>query len=109
MSEFSLDEFCCIYIPICFGWIFLDITGHSKGYSYDLGSEKDVSIMLGCIELLIWLALALPSNIYVFRKTIGKGKAYLLIPIILYIALAVICVMLTHGGWTSYANEVFNI
>ena len=107
--NFLWTSFVAFTFPICFGWIFLDITGYSKGYSYDLGSEKDVSIMLGCIELLIWLALALPSNIYVFRKTMGKGKTYLLIPIILYIALAVICVMLTHGGWTSYANEVFNI
>ena len=95
--------------PICFELIFLCITGHSKGYGYDLGSEKDISIMFGCVELLIWLALALPSNIYIFRKTLAKGKAYLLIPIILYIALAVICIMLTHGGWTSYAKEVFNI
>ena len=65
--------------------------------------------MFGCIELLIWLALALPSNIYVFRKTLGKGKAYLLILITLYIVLAVICVMITHGGWASYAKEVFNV
>lgn len=82
--NFLWTSFVAFTFPICFGWIFLDITGHSKGYSYDLGSEKDVSIMLGCIELLIWLALALPSNIYVFRKTMGKGKTYLLIPIILY-------------------------
>ena len=94
--------------PICFGWIFLDITGHSKGYSYDLGPEKDISIMIGCIELVIWLVLALPSNIYVFRKMRDKGKAYLLIPVI-YIVLAVICIMLTHGGWAAYAREVFNI
>ena len=74
-----------------------------------MGAEKDISIMLGCIELLIWLALSLPSNIYVFRKTLSKGKAYLLIPAILYIVLAVICVMITHGGWAPYAKEVFNI
>ena len=95
--------------PICFGWVFLDITGHAKGYSYDLGAEKDVSIMIGCIELLIWFALAVPSTIYVFRKTLGKGKVYLLIPITLYIALAVICVMITFGGWTSYFKEIFNL
>ena len=64
--------------------------------------------MLGCIELLIWLVFALPPTIYVFRKTWMKGKAYLLIPIVLYIALAVICVMMTHGGWAAYAKEVFN-
>ena len=95
--------------PICFGWIFLDITGHSKGYSYDLGPEKDISVMIGRVELLIWLALALPSNIYVIWKTWRKGKAYLLIPIVVYLTLAVICVMITHGGWAAYAKEVFNI
>ena len=94
--NFLWTSFIAFSFPICFGWIFLDITGH-------------VSIMLGCIELLIWLALSFPSNIYVFRKTLSKGKAYLLIPIVLYITLAVICVMITHGGWTSYAKEVFNI
>ncbi len=33
----------------------------------------------------------------------------IIIPIILYIALAVTYVMLTYGGWASYANEVFNM
>lgn len=102
-------SFIAFSFPICFGWIFLDITGHSKGYSYDLGSEKDVSIMFGCIELLIWLALVLPSNIYVLRKTLCRGKAYLLVLITLYIALAAICVMTIYGGWASYAKEVFNV
>lgn len=107
--NFFWTSFVAFSFPICFEWIFLDLTGHSKGYSYDLGSEKDVSVMLGCIELLIWFALTLPSNIYVFRKTLVKSKAYLIILIILYIALAVICVMSAYGGWTLYAKEVFNI
>lgn len=94
--------------PICFGWIFLDITGHSKGYSYNLGSEKDVSILLGCIELLIWLALSLPSYIYIFRKTITKGKRNLYIIIALYIALALICIIVS-GGISAYLKAVFNI
>ena len=62
--------------PICLGWIYMDITGHAKGYAYDLGAEKDVSIMFGFAELLIWLALALPSNVYVFRKTAAKRKLF---------------------------------
>ncbi len=101
-------SFIAFSFPICFGWIFLDITGHSKGYSYDLGSEKDVSILLGGIELLIWLALALPPNIYVFLKTMKKGKLYLLILIALYTALAIICILIT-GGWSEYSKGVFNI
>ncbi len=101
-------SFIAFSFPICFGWIFLDITGHSKGYSYDLGSEKDVSILFGCIELLIWLALALPSNIYVFLKTIKKGNLHLLILIALYIVLAIICIIIS-GGWSEYSKGVFNI
>lgn len=100
--------FIAFTFPICFGWIFLDITGHSKGYSYDLGPEKDISIMLGCIELIIWIALALPSNIYVFRKTTKKGKHYSIISIVLYIVLAIICVYFM-GGWSEYLHGVFNI
>lgn len=106
--NFLWTSFVAFSFPICFGLIFLNITGHSKGYSYDLGPEKDISIMLGCIELLIWLALALPSNIYVFRKTMNKGKIYLLIPITLYIALNLICVIVI-GGWSEYSKGVFNI
>ena len=106
--NFLWTSFVAFSFPICFGLIFLDITGHAKGYGYDLGSEKDVSIMLGYIELLIWLALALPSIIYVFRKTITKGKKYLLIPIALYMALAVICIIVI-GGWSEYIKGVFNI
>ena len=100
--------FISFSFPICFGWIFLDITGHSKGYSYDLGSEKDISIMLGFIELLIWLALSLPSTIYVFCKTMPKGKLYLLILIVIYIALAIICIIVI-GGWSVYSTTIFKI
>lgn len=94
--------------PVCFGLIFLDITGHSKGYGYDLGAEKDVSVMFGCVELLFWLALALPSNIYVFRKAAKNNKRYMLILAALYIALAVVCILIT-GGWNEYLKGVFNV
>ena len=94
--------------PICFELIFLDITGHSKGYSYDLGSEKDISILLGCIELVIWSILALPSIFYVFRKTKIKGIRYLFLITAVYLSLSLICIMIM-GGFLSYLKEVFNI
>ena len=106
--NFLWTSFIAFSFPICFGWIFLDITGHSKGYSYDLSSEKDVSILFGCVELLIWIALALPSNIYVLQKTMKKGKLFLLIHIALYISLAIICIFIA-GGWSEYSKAVFNI
>ena len=66
--------------PICFELIFLHITGSTKGYGYALGSEKMVSVIFGCIQFRIWLALSFPSYFYVFRKT-AKKKIYLLIPL----------------------------
>ena len=72
--NFIWTSFVAFSFPICFGLIYLDITGHAKGYGYDLGSEKDVSIMLGCVELLIWLALALPQTSISFGKHCVKAK-----------------------------------
>lgn len=106
--NFIWTSFIAFSFPFCFGWIFLDITGHAKGYGYDLGPEKDISMMFGCFELVIWLVLAVPSNIYVFRRTGKKGKHYVLIPVIVYIALAALCIH-TLGGWHVYAKEVFNL
>lgn len=106
--NFLWTSFIAFSFPLCFAWIFLDITGHAKGYGYDLGPEKDVSIMIGCVELAVWLALSLPSNIYVLKKTKKKDELYLLIPIILYIALAVLAVCIM-GGFSVYLKDVFNI
>lgn len=107
--SFLWSSVMAFFFPICFYIIFTFITGHSKGYDYDLGSEKDISIMLGCFTLLIWLALALPTNIYLFVKTAKKGKFYLLIPITLFIILAVLCIFVYFGSWSAYSKAVFNI
>lgn len=90
-------------LPVCIAIIYADITGHSKGFGYDLGPEKDISIMIGCIELIIWLVLALPSNIFVFRKTREKGSRYLIITYAVFIFLAVLCIYLI-GGWSEYTK-----
>ena len=89
--------------PVCLAWIWLDITGHAKGYDYNLGSEKDISIMMGCVELLIWLILAVPSNVYVFHKISRNKKIMLLIPVCLFAVLALLCVHMI-GGWNEYGR-----
>lgn len=100
---FLWSGFIAFSLPICFGWIYMDITGNSKGFDYDLGSEKDISIMMGVIELLIWLALAVPSNIYVFKKAKEKGSYYFLIPVMVFIVLFTLCVYFI-GGWGEFAK-----
>ncbi len=92
-----------------FGFIYLNLTGHAKGYSYDLGAEKDVSIFLGCVELLIWLVLAIPSYIYLVKKTYSKGRAYVLLLVGFHIALAVIGVLIMFGSWAVYVKAVFYV
>ena len=94
--------------PIAFGWIFLDITGHSKGYSYDLGPEKDISVMTGVFELIVWLVLTLPSGVYLFAGTAKKSKAWVLVLAVFFIALAAAGIA-AIGGWREYLREVFNI
>lgn len=94
---------CCVwsiitafFAPICFGLIYMNITGHSKGYGYDLGAEKDISISLGIFELIIWLALAIPSNIYIFRQMRGR-KIFYVTAIVLYALLFIGGIMLIGG------------
>lgn len=99
--NFLWSSFIAFTLPVCIGVIFMSITGHSKGYAYDLGAEKDISVIIGFIELFVWLVLAIPSNIYVFKRISRKKKLYVLIPIILFAALFCLCVYLI-GGWVEF-------
>ena len=109
---FVLNYLWCLLIalvfPYSFAWIFLDITGHSKGYDYDLGPEKDFSVMLGFVELLIWLLIALPSNIYEFKRLKNRSKLLVVANIVLYISLAALIILIKFG-WYDYLKDVFNI
>ncbi len=87
--------------PICLGMIYMDITGHSKGYDYDLGTEKGVSIMFGVIALIIWLLLAIPSNVYILKRLVKKNKCLLFVYFIIFVALSCGCILLL-GGWSEY-------
>lgn len=96
-----LSAIIAFTFPICLGLIYMDITGHSKGFDYNLGSEKDVSVAMGIIELAVWLLIAVPSNVYVFRSL--KNKRYALIIISTYFALFMLCIFMI-GGWNEFAH-----
>lgn len=64
-------------MPFCIGFIYMDITGYSKGYDYNLGSEKDIWIMMGIIELIIWGVLVIPSTVALCKKIACIHKKYL--------------------------------
>lgn len=101
IANFIWTSFIAFSFPVCLGIIYMNITGHSKGYGYDLGPDKDISIMMGIFELIIWLILAMPSNIYVFKKVMEKGKLYAIIPVVIYVLLFGFCIFLT-GGWNEF-------
>ena len=73
------ESFTAFISPVAIGWIFMQITGHGKGYDYNLGSEKGISIGFGVISLIIWLLLTVPCGVYIFRWLKGTGKKYVII------------------------------
>lgn len=100
-------SFIAFTFPVSSAIIYMNITGHSKGYSYNLGDEKDISILLGFIELVIWLLLAVLPNIALFKKLKSKGKIPVILTIIIYMLLIILCVYLI-GGWKEL-RRWFNI
>ncbi len=68
--------FICISIisPFWTGIIYMYITGHGKGYAYDLGSEADISVFLGFVLLIPWLfAIFVCIPLFVFAVLFATG------------------------------------
>ncbi len=87
--------------PACLGIIYATITGHSKGYDYDLGAEKDVAVLFGVVMLIIWLILAIPSNVYILNRLVKKNKWLLFVYLIIFLILSGGCILIL-GGWSEY-------
>lgn len=89
--------------PVCLGLIYMHITGYGKGYDYNPGDEKEISVFLGWIELLVWLAAAILPTIRVIRKTKEKGRRYLFVPIAVY-AVLFLSGILAIGGFGEFGK-----
>ena len=61
-AAFLWLAFISLISPVWTGLIYMDLTGHGKGYGYDLGAEADISAFFGIVLLLVWLAVLLPSG-----------------------------------------------
>ncbi len=82
ISIFSIWQGILGFIsPVCIGVIFMMVTGHGKGYGYDLRGETDFSIMLGIIFLVLWLAFVLPVFIWQINNYCKYKKVFYLIPL----------------------------
>jgi hypothetical protein len=80
--------------PLWVGGIYMFITGHGKGYAYDLGSEADISIFIGFILLLIWLAAIVPIMLWSCRKWFNMKGFFALIPVMIFIICFILSIFL---------------
>lgn len=92
MKEKIVLIVCSIYIiligfisPIWVGLVYMSITGHGKGYSYDLGSEADISIFMGSIGLLLWIVAIVPILILTCKRMRAIHKGLILVPIAIFV------------------------
>lgn len=88
--------------PIWIGIIYMDITGHGKGYSYHLGLETDISVWFGIIELVLWMTAFFPAFIWICVKLFLRKKALAVYPLIIFILLFVTGVLLL--GWNNFVS-----
>ncbi|MCH5324319.1 MAG: hypothetical protein J1E39_03810 [Eubacterium sp.] len=67
--------------PLAWQWIFLGLTGHMfTANSYDMLAEPDgKSIAFGIFYLLVWVAVALPGEVYLIYKICHTDKVYFVI------------------------------
>lgn len=71
--------------PIWIGATYMDITGHGKGYGYDMGSEADIAVFFGFIMLMIWLIAVIPVITWLCHKCYIFNKVFVLFPVIIFI------------------------
>lgn len=86
--------------PLWIGCIYMNITGHGKGYAYDMGSEADIAVFFGIVLLLLWLSAILPVTISLCKKCCHKKKSLAWMPFLGFAGLFAvgICIL----GWNEF-------
>lgn len=99
---FQTVWFLCISIvsPLWIGCIYMNITGHGKGYAYDLGSEADIAVFFGFVLLIFWLLAMLPVTVVLCKKCSNKRNSLIWIPLLAFAVLFAVGVCIL--GWTEF-------
>ena len=86
--------------PLWIGGMYMDFTGHGKGYGYELGDEADIYVFLGVIALGIWILAILPVTISLCKKCYAKKKSFVWLPLLAFAVFFVlgICII----GWNEF-------
>lgn len=77
--------FVSLISPICTGLIYMNLTGHGKGYGYNMGSEADIAVFFGVIELILWIYAVFPALMFLCIKFYRKKKSMFFIPIAVFL------------------------
>ncbi len=86
--------------PLWVGCIYMNLTGHGKGYAYDMGSETDIAVFIGVILLALWLAALLPATVSLCKTCRRKKKAFTGLPLLLFLGFFAIGVGML--GWNEF-------
>lgn len=86
--------------PLWIGMIYMNLTGHGKGYAYDMGSEADIAVLSGVILLFLWLAAFLPVTVSLCKKWYRRKKIFVCLPLLAFAGCfgAGICMI----GWNEF-------
>ncbi len=96
--------FMGIISPICLGIIYMLITGNGKGYTYDLGAEKDIWIFIGFIFLLMWFILSFCGIIWAILQYIKTKFLLYLTPIAVYVFSFLMTVFIIGPQYLEFYN-----
>lgn len=83
--------------PVCSGIIYMYITGHPKGYDYDVGEEADIALFMGCFLLALWIIATVPAGISLFKRLRRMKPIIAVITVALWILLFVLCIYMIGG------------
>lgn len=83
------------FSPIWLTLIFLDITGLI--YKYDFSMEEGIAPILGIMELIIWLLLALLPGIFFLKRIKSVNGRAAVIVLVMMVLAAILCAGMC--GW----------
>ena len=98
---FLWSVFSAFISPAWIGLSYMCMTGHGKGYGYDLGSEADISVAIGVLGFILWLGLVLLPFIWLCRRFYKAGKRLLAVPLGGFILFA-LSGILWMGGFEEF-------
>lgn len=91
-----------IISPTWLGITYMDLTGHGKGYGYDMGSESEVAVLSGVILLILWFFAFVPAVVSLCRSCYHYNKKSVWIPLIVCFLLFIFGIYIV--GWDDFVS-----